>query len=122
MFYKIINLIKININLNNKIIKTKLVKSDFKILNIFIKLNIIVSIKPIKNNEYLILLNNNTIFKNFKNMYKPSKLISVSLKTIRVNNKKNKNIFYLSTNKGIINNVEAENNQVGGFLVLQIYI
>lgn len=120
MFYKIINLIKINLILKNSIIKTKLLNSDFKILNIFIKLNIIKHVKLIKKNEFLITLNNNTGFKNFKNLYKPSNPIKIKLRNIINNNKNNKNIYYISTPKGVINNIEAENSRTGGFLIIKI--
>lgn len=122
MFYKIINIIKINIKLKNKFIKLKLLKSDFKILNIFIKLNIVKNIKLIKNKNYLIMLNNDAAFKNFINLYKPSHPIKINLKEIINNNKNNKKIFYLTTSKGLINNIEAENNKIGGFLVFKILI
>lgn len=122
MFYKIINLIKINIKLNNKLVKTKLTKSDFKILNIFLKLNIITNIKIFKKNEYIITINNNSAFKNFKNLYKPSKPVKINLRSIINNNKKNKNLFFISTTKGLINNIEAENNKIGGFLILKIFL
>ena len=120
MFYKIINIIKLNLQLKNKIIKIKLVKSDFKILKIFIQLNIIKNIKLYKNNLYLIKLNNNTLLKNLINLYKPSRPNKINLKSIIKINRKKSNLFYLSTNIGIINNFEAEKNKVGGILLLKV--
>lgn len=122
MFYKIINTIKLNLQLKNKIIKIKLIKSDFEILKIFLQLNIIKSIKLYKNNTYLIKLNNNTLLKNLINLYKPSRPNKINLKTIVKINRKKSNLFYLSTNIGLINNFEAEKNKVGGILLLKVWI
>jgi len=125
MFHKIINLIKNNYNLKNDHVKiNKLNKNDFKIIKIFLKLNIIKIVKN-KNNNFVLYfkyLNKNTIFGNVKNFYKPSKPCFLNLKEIKKINKKKNNIFILSTNKGLITNFEAEQNNVGGILILTIHI
>lgn len=125
MFYKITNLIKYNYELKNTYIKiTKLNKNDFKIINLFIKFNIVKYVKK-NNNKYYIYLKyfkNKVIFKNIKNLYKPSKpfFLKVS-EIIKLNKKKNK-IFVLSTNKGLITNYEAEKNKIGGIPILIIIV
>ena len=124
MFYKIKNLIKINYYLKKKKLKIKLNKKETKILKIFIQLNIIKLIKNKKNtfNIYFQYINNEPIFKSIQNMYKPSKLLFINLKQIIKINKKNNYIFFLSTNKGVINNFEAEKYKIGGTLILKIKI
>ena len=120
MFYKTINIIKLNLNLKNKIFKTKFYKNEFEILNIFIKLNIIKNIKLYKNNEYFVCLNINNPFKNIKNLYKSSNINTITLKNLKIINKIHNRLFYLSTTKGIINNFEAEKNKIGGVLIMNI--
>lgn len=125
MFYKTINSIKNNYNLRNSyMILEKINKKDFIIIQIFIKLGVIKHVK-IKNNKYWIYLkylNKNTIFNNIKNFNKPSKPYFLNLKEIIKINKKKNNIFYLSTNKGLITNFEAEKNKIGGLLIFTIHI
>ena len=67
MFFKLINIIKLNLILKNKIIKIKLYKNDFSILKIFLKLNIIKNIKKSKNNYYYIIIKFQDIIKITKN-------------------------------------------------------
>ena len=122
MFYKIINLIKLHYKLKNKILKTKLYKSDFIILNILLKLNIIKNIKKAENNYYYISLNDNSNYNNITNLYKPSKIKTINLKTIKKINRKKTNIFYISTNYGVINNFEAEKKKIGGILIMSVQI
>lgn len=124
MFHKTINIIKLNYLLKKKKLKTKLNKNDRIILNIFIKLNIIRLIKNNKNifTIYFQYVNNEPLFKNIKNMYKPSKPVFINYKQIKKINKKNNFIFYISTNKGVINNFEAEKFKVGGILILKFKI
>lgn len=122
MFYKIINLIKLNLNLKNKMFKTKLIKSDFVVLKIFLKLNIIKNIKLYKKNTYIIYLNNDVFLKNLINLYKPSKPTKINLKNLIEINRKKTNLFFISTNLGLISNIEAEKNKIGGILVFKILI
>lgn len=124
MFFTITNLIKINYHLKKKNLKIKLNKKEVQILKIFLKLNIIRLIKNKKNtyNIHFQYINNEQIFKNIKNIYKPSKPFFINLKQIIKINKKNNYIFFLSTNKGIISNFEAEKYKIGGILILQVKI
>lgn len=127
MFYKIINLIKLNSTLKNKIVKTELYKNDFKILKIFMDLNIIKYVKKYKyiknkkNNIYYIYLNTE-VNCNIINLSKPSKPININLKTLSKTNQKKTNITYISTNLGILNTFEAENKKIGGFLIMNILL
>jgi len=124
MFFKITNLIKINYTLKRTKLKTKLNKNDFKIIKIFIKLNIIKSVKKENNNYHIYFkyVNNNPVFYNIKNLYKPSRPFFINLDEIVKSNKKKTNIFILSSNKGLITNFEAEKNKIGGVLILLIHI
>jgi ribosomal protein S8 len=118
-------MIKINYILKKKNLKIKLNKKDITILKIFLKLNIIKLIKQSDNNVFNIsfqYVNNDIIFKNIKNLNKPSRPSIVNLKQIIEINKKKNHILFLSTNKGLINNFEAEKYKIGGILVLQIKI
>ena len=113
-----------NYHFKKKKLKVKLNKKETQILKIFLKLNIIRLIKNHKTmyNIYFQYINNEPTFKNIKNMHKPSKPFYISLKQIIKINKKNNYIFFLSTNKGLISNFEAEKYKIGGILVLQIKI
>jgi ribosomal protein S8 len=126
MFYKLINLIKINYNLKKKklILKYNLSKNDFKIAKLFIQLNIIKIIKKEENKLviYFTYRKNNPVFYNIKNLYKPSRPFFINLNQILKINKKNNNIFILSTNKGLMTNFEAEKNKVGGILIFTLKI
>jgi len=125
MFFKIINTIKINYILKKKNLKIKLNKKDITILKIFLKLNIIKLVKHNNNNIFNIsfqYINNDVVFKNIKNLNKPSMPFIMSLKQIIEINKKKNHILFLSTNKGLINNFEAEKYKIGGILILQIKI
>lgn len=125
MFHKIINSIKNNYNLKNSyLIITKLNKNDYKIIKLFMKLNVVKTLK-IKNKKYYLYLkykNNNTILGNIKNLHKPSKPYFLNLKELKKINKKKNNIFILSTNKGLITNFEAEKNKIGGLVILLFHI
>lgn len=124
MFFNTINLIKNNYNLKKKNIKIKLNLKEKQILKIFLKLNIVKLVKKNKSiyNIYFNYINNELIFKNIKNIYKPSKPLFINLKQILKINKKNNFIFYISTNKGLINNFEAEKYKTGGILILKVKI
>jgi ribosomal protein S8 len=120
MYYRVINIIKLHSLLKNKIIKIKLNKNDFKIINIFIKLNIIKYIKKYKRDTYHVYLNNDIIYNGIINLNKSSKPTTITLNNLIKINKKKNNIFYLSTNMGVINNFEAEKQKVGGFLIMNM--
>lgn len=113
-----------NYHFKKKKLKINLSKKETKILKIFLKLNIIRLIKNKKNTYsiYFQYVNNEPIFNNILNMYKPSKPFFINLKQIIKINKKNNYIFYLSTNKGVITNFEAEKYKIGGIVILEIKI
>lgn len=124
MFHKLINVIKVNYLLKKKNIKILINKKDLKILKIFIKLNLISSIK-INHNTYNVIfhyIDNEPTFKNIKNLFKTSNMIYLNLNQIKKINKKNNSIIILSTNKGLITNFEAEQYKIGGIVVLKIKI
>lgn len=80
-------------------------------------------VKKQSNNCYLIYFKyeeNGCIFKNIKNIYKPSKPVFMTLAQINKINKKNNRIFLLSTNKGLLTNYEAELKKTGGIVILTI--
>lgn len=121
MFFKLINLIKINIlNKKNKIILKNL-KINKNLLKILIKLNIIKYI-ILKNNNIIIYLNffkkNKSIFK-LKNTFKKTSLKIIKYKNLKKINKKN-NILILSTNKGLITNYDAMKKKIGGLIILHL--
>jgi ribosomal protein S8 len=124
MFFNTINLIKNNYHLKKKKLKIKLNLKEKQILKIFLQLNVIKLIKNNKNtyNIYFNYIDNEPIFRNIKNIYKPSKPVFINLKQILKINKKNNFIFYISTNKGVITNFEAEKYKIGGILILKIKI
>jgi ribosomal protein S8 len=122
MFYNIINIVKLHLLLKNKIIKVKLHKKDFMILKIFLKLNIVKYIKKYKNNTYLIYINTETQYTDILNLHKPSKPITINLKNLKKINKKKNNLLYLSTTLGLINSFEAENNKIGGFILMNVWL
>lgn len=126
MFYKLINLIKMNYNLKRTKLKiqTKLNNRDFIIIRLFIKFNIVKVCKSEKKTNiiYFNYVNGKPAFRNIKNLYKPSKPSFINLKQIEKFNKKKNSIFILSTNKGLITNFEAEKEKIGGILVFSIHI
>lgn len=124
MFFNTINTLKLNYLLKKKNLKIKLNKKELKILKIFLQLNIIKLIKINKNifNIYFQYINNEPVFYSIKNIYKPSKPTFISLKQINKINKKSNYIFFISTNKGLVTNLEAEKYGIGGVLILKIKI
>ena len=127
MFYKIINLIKLNYKYKNKKLNLKIKKKDYKIIQIFLKLNIIKLIKTEKNKYnsisiYFQYICNEPVYRNIKNLNKPSKPTLINYKQLIKINNKNNNIFILSTNKGLITNFEAENYRIGGIIIFKVII
>lgn len=125
MFFKIINLIKLNNVFKKKTIKASLTKSDIHLLKFFMKYNLISSVKKLentkKNNKFIISINKNDKNKNINiiNLYQPSKPVFINLKNLIKYNKKKNILLILSTHKGLITNFEAENLKIGGLLVLK---
>lgn len=116
----IINLIRLGLKFKKKKIKLKLNKNDFKYLNLFVNLNIIKFVKKDYKNEYFVFLN----FKSLKilNLYKPTKKKLIKLKEIKLINNKKKNIFYLSTTKGLISNISAQKLKLGGLVLFNLVL
>ena len=121
MFTNLINKIKTNFIFKKKFLVTKLKKNEINLLKKLIKLNIIKYIIK-KDKKFILILNflkkNKTIF-NLKNMYTICNLKKLKLKNIKKMNNKNK-ILILTSNKGIINNFEAEKKGTGGILIMYI--
>jgi len=118
MFYNILNKIKINNIIKKKILIININKKEINLLKILIKLNIIKYIFK-KNNKYILILNffkKNKLIFNIKNLYKLSNKKFLKNKNIKKINKKNK-IIIISTNKGIINNFDADKKKLGGIVI-----
>jgi len=123
MFYKCTNRIKLAILYNKKGFTIQNNKNNINILKVFIKLNVIKFVK-IEENKILVFINyinNRPIFNNITNLFKPGHKIYISLKNLKKINSKKKWILILSTSKGILNNFEAVNKNVGGLLITKIW-
>lgn len=121
MFYKLINSLKFNIIIKKKNFFVDNNKNNLKLLNLFIKLNIVKFIK-VDNKIIHVTINNKIYFKNIKNMYKPSRLIHISLKNIKKMTYKKGWISILSTDKGLMTNLESIKKKVGGTLIMYLII
>jgi ribosomal protein S8 len=122
-YNNIINIIKIGFKYNKKkIILNNINNKEMYLIKLLINVNLIKIIKLNKN--YVIFLKyykNKPIFNNIINMSKTSHLKYVSLKNIKKINLTKDWLFILNTNKGLINNFEAEKNGVGGILILKMW-
>jgi len=114
----LINLIRLS-NLNkNKIIKIPIKKKNAYLLKILIQLNFIKFIK-IEKKSFFINLNKKIIkIKSFLKLKKKK----ITLKELKKITLKKKNLILISSNIGIINNITAYNNNVGGILIANIFI
>lgn len=121
MFFKLINKIKLALKYKKKIIRTKLNKKDMNLIKIFVKLNLIKIIKKCEHNNYNIILNNNCLLKNIKNLYKPSSKYAISYKELKKITTKKKLLIILSTNKGLITNLESIKKKTSGILIMKLY-
>lgn len=122
MFFKLLNKIKINNIIKKKILITSLNKNELGLLKKLIKLNIIKFVFK-KNNKYIIILNffkKNKLIFNIKNLFKPSNNKILKFKNIKKINNNNK-LLIISSNKGIINNYEAEKKKIGGLIISYIW-
>lgn len=122
LFFKLINLIKINLKYKKKFFFYKLNKKEIMIIKILIKYNIIKFIQITKNNNYIIFLNyknDNSVFE-ITNLYRPSLKKLININEINLMTRKKNSIFILSSNKGILTNVEALAKNVGGILILKL--
>ncbi len=124
MFFRVTNLIKINLNYKKKMFKTKLNKNDLTLIRIFIKINIIKYIKKYENNNYIVYLNyfnEKPVFNNIINMYKPSQLVYISWKNLMYLTKTKNWLMIVSTDRGLITNYEAVNKKKGGLIITKIW-
>jgi ribosomal protein S8 len=121
MFFKLLNKIKINNIIKKKILITNINNNELFLLKKLIKLNIIKYVFK-KNSKYIVILNffkKNKLIFNIKNLFKPSNNNNIKYKNIKKINKKNK-LLIISTNKGLINNYEAEKKKTGGLVIAYI--
>ena len=97
-----INIIKLSINLKKRGFIIKNNKKNFNILKAFIKINVINFIKIDKNIiiAHINYVNNEPIFKNIINMFKPGHKKYINLKNLKNLCFKHNWILILSTNKG----------------------
>ncbi len=118
-----INLIKISILRNKKGFIIKKTNKNINVLKSFIKIKLIKFIKIENNNifVYINYINNKPIYKNIINLFKPSNKKYMQLQTLKKINEKYNWIFIMSTNKGIINSVEAVKLGVGGLIIAKIW-
>lgn len=111
-----------------KKLKLKIFKKDLKIVQIFIKLNLIKIIKNDLNSNsilitiYFVYLSGEPVFRSIKNLNKPSKMNIINYKQLSKFNKKNNSLFLMSTSKGLLTNFEAEKYRIGGNIILKIKI
>jgi len=121
MFFETLNKIKINNNIKKKNLIININNNELNFLKKLIKLNIIKYIYKY-NNKHLLILNffkKNKLIFNIKNLYKSSNNKIIKYRNIKIINKKNK-ILLLTSNKGIINNYEAEKKKTGGIIITYI--
>jgi len=119
MDYKLINLIKLNLIYKKKIFKYKINKKNINLIKILITLNIVKFVK--KNKKFSYIYINNFVKYNFlKNLYKPSRKITLKNEIIKKLTLKKKWIFLVSTNKGILTNFEAIKKKLGGVILIKI--
>jgi ribosomal protein S8 len=120
MFFKIINKIKIGLKYNKKMIRTKINKNDFNLIKIFLKLNILKIVKKNNYNIFDIFINNKYLLKNIKNLYKPSSKKFICYKELKKLTTKKKWLLILSTNKGLITNLDAIKKKTSGILLIKL--
>lgn len=123
MFYKCLNAIKMTILYNKKGFIIDKNKNNLDLLKILLKINIISFIKINNNSIYVHInyVNNKPIFKNITNLFKPGHKLHISLKNLKKISYKHNWILILSTSKGVLNNFEAINQNVGGILIMKIW-
>jgi ribosomal protein S8 len=122
MFFSLLNKIKINNIIKKKNLITNINNKELNFLKKLIKMNIIKFVFK-KNNKYIIILNlykKNKLIFNIKNLYNTSNYKYLKYKNIKKINKKNK-LLIISSNKGIINNYEAETKKTGGVIIAFIW-
>lgn len=122
MIHTLINKIKTHIIYKKKIMITNLNRTELLLIKNFINLNIICYIKKTGKNKYFIKLNcNNLIFKNIKNLYRPSQKLSISITELKKLSFKKNLILILSTNRGFLTNYQAIQYNTSGILILKLF-
>lgn len=118
-----INIVKISIKNNKKGFIILNNKKNLNILRELIKINLIKYV--VIKNEYVIgyinYLNNKPVFNNIVNFYKTSNKKFIKIKDLKKINKKYGWMFLLSTNKGILNSVDAITLNIGGLIIAQMW-
>lgn len=123
MFFNCVNIIKLSIKYKKKGFIIHKNNNNMNIIKNFIKINLIKYIF-LKNNKIVAFLNyynNRPVFKNIINLFSYSNKKTISLKNIKKINNKHNWIILISTNKGILNNFEAEKLGVGGLIIAKIW-
>lgn len=96
-------------------------KKDFIILNKLINLNIIGGYEKITDTSVCVyILKSAPFLKNIKILHKIREQRKINLKTIKKINKIKKSIYILTTSRGLITNIEAENMKIGGLIIARI--
>lgn len=117
------NSIKLTILYNKKGFIIQNNKKNLEILEIFLKIRIVKFIK-VNSNKLIVYINyieNKPVFRNIVNLFKPGHKYFISLKNLKKINQKHNWILILSTNKGLVNNFEAEKNNTGGLVIAKIW-
>lgn len=114
-------MIKLNYNFKKKFFFHKINKNELNFIKILIKYNIIKRVKLLKNNSIIFLkyFNNTNVLK-ISNLYQPSSKKVIKLEEVKKLSLKKNNIFLLSSNKGIISNIDALCKKTGGVLLAKI--
>lgn len=123
MFSNCINIIKLTLKHNKKGFIINNNKNNLNVIKAFIKINVIKFI-IIKNNKIIVYLNyhnDKPVFYNITNLYKSSNKKFISLKNLKKLSLKYNWIFLISSSKGLINNYEAINLNVGGLIIAKIW-
>lgn len=123
MFFKCINSLKIAILYNKKGFIIVNNRNNLKILKIFLKLKIIKFLKILDNKIYVYInyIKDKPIFCNIVNLFKPGHKYFISLKDIKKINYNHNWLIIISTNKGLMNNYEAEEKKLGGLAIAKIW-
>lgn len=123
MFSNCINLINLSIKHNKKGFIINYNSKNINILKVFLKINIIKYMQ-IKDNKIIVYINyhnDKPVFRNIINLFRVSNKKYISLKNLEKIKKKHNWILILSTNKGILNNYEANNLKLGGLVLAKIW-
>ena len=119
-----LNLIRLGLHHKKQTIKIKKNKKSKRLINIFLKLNILFGWHYCldKNKKLHVVAHcNSKLNKQVITLLKPSKQLYLKLKNLKkLSTKKSIHSTYLNTSKGIITIAEAITNSVGGILFFKI--